>query len=140
MRIRGLIELTDRMNPDLVRRLTAAAYTASRGGIVVLVLRGIPVSRVEALLDPLVRKTRCSQGGVLYRRAGEGDEELFVLAAQAEFVVAASPEWTSTLRSRGIVPIPPREGLGHLSGNSVPAARSASSVDRPNSRWSTRSA
>lgn len=66
-----LVEISDEMDSDLLDRLLAAAYRASRSRKVGLILRDTTREAVDRRLDPIVEAEGTSVNGVRYLGADE---------------------------------------------------------------------
>lgn len=101
MRIRTVVEIVPDASGELPSALIAAAYQASRNGIVMFVLNGANAAGVDRLLDPIVRRHGIGMSGVLYAKI-EDEPVVFAAAQTASFVVAASVNFREMLNDRGI--------------------------------------
>lgn len=110
--MRGLIELSEDLPEEVLRRLVLAAYRASARGEVVLAVSPELVAPVESILDEAVATVGLDVSGVRFFR---GDpEELFELARRAPLTVASSAVLRTKLTERGFTFSTPAEELHAL--------------------------
>ena len=101
MRVSAVVEIVPDARGELPSALIAAAYQASRGGIVMFVLNGANAAGVDRLLDPIVRRHGIGMLGILYAKI-EDEPTVFAAAQKASFVIAASANFREMLKARGI--------------------------------------
>lgn len=114
MTIRGFVELTPEVDPDLMGYLVRVANRVSRHGRVILALNGVPVRSVTRHLDPVGQFAAYETGGLRYVAVNPINDEVLDLARVADWVIADSASLSAALFSRAIRHMRAREGTRYL--------------------------
>lgn len=130
MRVNGFVELTNDMDPEVLRSLVVGAYRMSSQGQVVLALSDVSERVVDRYLDPIVRDDGCHACGVWYLQGRPVSNNLVERAVDASFVIVTSPELARALDARGVRHMAVTEGVAYLTYG-VDSARIESPSRRP---------
>jgi hypothetical protein len=106
--VAAVIEIAAGADGELPHDLLAAAYEASRWGLVVLLLRGMDRDRVDRALNPIVRTVGLRVHGILYIEEWN-PAEVVDFCRLARLVVASTSGLRDELSALGIVCADPTE-------------------------------
>ena len=99
MRVKAIVEVVPGPGDRLPAELVAAAYRASRSGLVALALNAVERRAVDALLDAVVRETTDAHG---VRYVDGADDSALDGAGAATIVIASTDAFRDRCCARGV--------------------------------------